>query len=107
MPNLNGRRFTFLYWCADKGLLARAGAWSFLRVAERKIPGRRRDDLIVEDAPLADFQRPRAASIANIHCSMSGTSRATSTMRAITRLRTLLPALAAMFTRRSGCPSTS
>ena len=54
MLDRNGRRFTFLYGSADKGLLASAGHTS--RVARRKIPGCRRDDLIVEDAPLADLQ---------------------------------------------------
>ena len=54
MLDRDGRRFTFLYRCADKGLLASAGL--SLRVAGRKIPGCGRNDLIVENAPLTDFQ---------------------------------------------------
>jgi hypothetical protein len=57
MLNRNGRRFTFLYQSAGKGLLASAGLSE--AGAGRKIPGCGRDNLIVEDAPFADFQRRR------------------------------------------------
>ena len=108
--------------CADKGLLASAGL--SLRVARRKTPGCRRDDLIVEDAPLADLQpmakrssrgldQPLAPGVVRHGCMeaegiagtdrenpslVKGTSRATSIIRAMTRFRTSLPALAATFT---------